>query len=64
MSVQDTESCLQVAENIIKSEELTGKRPIIIAGVAIWIVVKNDSSLSKKIKNPLVIQRALDLSAK
>ena len=65
LTASETSLCLQVASNIISSEEMTGKRPTLIAGVAIWIIVQNSNTLKqrKDFQNPLTIQRVLGLNA-
>lgn len=41
---------------------LTGKKPATIAGVAIWMIVKQSASLRQVVPSPLVIADILNMS--
>ena len=55
---------METVTNLVSSEILTGKKPLLIAGVAIWMVVQKCPLFSKTRKKPLLVQRAMGICCK
>jgi transcription initiation factor TFIIIB Brf1 subunit/transcription initiation factor TFIIB len=54
--------CKATAENILKSEILTGKKPITVGAVAVYIILRKSPEHKKKLNLPFDIAKILEIS--